>query len=89
MWKTSQAYYYPIQGSLNGAAALGNRVDLLYFTGHDTCTVDDYVRLKSFGIATVREGIRWSQVEKQPGRYDWSEVINLMRAAEECGIQQI
>ena len=67
----------------------GNRVDLLQETAHDSRIAEDYALLKEAGIKTVREGIRWSYVEKQPHQYDFSEVINRIRAAQEAGIQQL
>ncbi len=67
----------------------GNRVDILQETGHDVYTLEDYRLLSSAGIKTVREGIRWSFVEKQPYEYNFSEVENRINAAEQTGIQQI
>ena len=46
----------------------GYRVDLLNVTKHLIQIHEDYQRLVSFGITTVREGIRWSQVEQRPYR---------------------
>jgi beta-glucosidase/6-phospho-beta-glucosidase/beta-galactosidase len=66
----------------------GDRVDLLQLTGHDTHVLEDYQRLAAMGIKTVREGIRWSYVERSPGIYDFSEVKNRLEAAQETGIQQ-
>lgn len=67
----------------------GNRIDLLRLTGHDTHVLEDYQRLSAMGIKTVREGIRWSVVERSPGVYDFSEVKNRMEAAQKTGIQQL
>jgi beta-glucosidase/6-phospho-beta-glucosidase/beta-galactosidase len=67
----------------------GNRINLLDETEHHIRVYDDYRALKSLGIETVREGICWSRVEYSPGRYDFSEVLTRMQAANECGIQQI
>ena len=69
--------------------AFGNRVDLLNATRHLELIDEDYQRLKPFNIQTVREGIRWSQVEKRPYEYDWSSVGVMMDAAKENKIQQI
>lgn len=66
----------------------GNRVDLLEETAHHTRLDEDYTLLKDAGITTVREGIRWSVVEKTPYVYDFSEVINRIQVAQEAGIQQ-
>jgi beta-glucosidase/6-phospho-beta-glucosidase/beta-galactosidase len=67
----------------------GNRVDLLHETYHLERIDADYENLARFGIRTVREGIRWSHVEKQPYRYDFSVVAMMMDAARKHGIQQI
>jgi hypothetical protein len=67
----------------------GNRVDFLSVTGHYEKIEEDYRLLSNFDIATVREGIRWSQVEKTPYQYDWSSVKKMMEAGKENGIQQI
>jgi hypothetical protein len=69
----------------------GNRIDLLQLTGHDTHVLDDYRRLSAMGIKTVREGIRWSVVERSPGEYDFTEVKARIEAAQKpefssCGI---
>ncbi|MEI6947893.1 amine oxidase [Paraflavisolibacter sp. H34] len=69
--------------------AHGNRVDLLTATGHLHLLEEDYRRIQDFGIRTVREGIRWSFVEKQPYTYDWSTVERLIRTGMQCGIQQV
>ena len=67
----------------------GNRVDLLSLTGHDARVLEDYSLLREAGIQTVREGIRWSFVEKTPYQYDFSEVKQRMAAARLTGIQQL
>jgi beta-glucosidase/6-phospho-beta-glucosidase/beta-galactosidase len=67
----------------------GERVDMLYETGHADRVWEDYALLSSIGIQTVREGISWSRVERQPFVYDFSEVKERMAAAQHYGIQQI
>lgn len=67
----------------------GNRVDLLASTFHDVRVHEDYAMLAAAGIKTVREGIRWSVVEKQPQHYDFSEVKNRIIAGQKAGIQQL
>jgi hypothetical protein len=67
----------------------GNRVDFLAVTGHLEMIDEDYQSLSIFNIKTVREGIRWSQVEKVPYQYDWSSVRKLMLSAKKHGIQQV
>jgi beta-glucosidase/6-phospho-beta-glucosidase/beta-galactosidase len=65
------------------------RVDLLTATRHDQFVDEDYRLLKNLGICTVREGIRWSVVEKEPFVYDFAEVKNRILAAQKAGIQQL
>lgn len=67
----------------------GDRVDLLKETGHADFISRDYALLEPFDIATVREGIRWSQVEQKPYQYDFSTVAAMIDAARMHGIQQI
>ncbi|MEC5166385.1 beta-glucosidase/6-phospho-beta-glucosidase/beta-galactosidase [Flavobacterium sp. PL11] len=67
----------------------GVRVNLLKETQHDLRVESDYEALTAIGIKTVREGICWSAVEIEAGKYDFSEVHTRMKAAEKYGVQQI
>jgi beta-glucosidase/6-phospho-beta-glucosidase/beta-galactosidase len=67
----------------------GIRVNLLKETDHHRQVFHDYQLLKEVGITTVREGICWSEVEKVPYQYDFSEVKNRILAANQLGIQQL
>lgn len=69
--------------------AWGNRVDFLQTTGHLQCLDADYQDLHPFGIRTVREGIRWSQVEKRPYQYDWQTLGYMIERGRANGIQQV
>jgi beta-glucosidase/6-phospho-beta-glucosidase/beta-galactosidase len=69
--------------------ASGNRVDLLEMTAHLQLVREDYARICSLGIKTVREGIRWSVVELAPYHYDFSSVLEMMKAGKEYDVQQI
>lgn len=69
--------------------AFGERVDLIDLTGHDRFISEDYQNLGEIEIATVREGIRWSFVEKKPFEYDWSQVEEIIAHAQAHGIQVI
>ncbi len=69
--------------------AFGNRVDFLNITGHLDAIHRDYAALKQFNISTVREGIRWSFVEKEPYTYDFSIVKEMIAAARQHNIQQV
>lgn len=67
----------------------GRRLDLLAATGHDAHASDDYKLLTHLGITTARDGFRWHMIEKAPGRYDWSSILPMLRAAREHGIQVV
>src|SRR5690349_3678729 len=69
--------------------AFGNRVDFLEITGHLELINEDYRDLSLFDIKTVREGIRWSQVEKRAYEYDWSAVKKMIESGKANGIQQV
>lgn len=69
--------------------AFGNRVDFLTVTGHLQLLDQDYQRLQNFNISTVREGIRWSHVEKRAYQYDWSTVKWMIERGKANGIQQL
>jgi beta-glucosidase/6-phospho-beta-glucosidase/beta-galactosidase len=69
--------------------AFGNRVDFLHITGHYDLIDQDYDRLSPFNFKTVREGLRWSQVEKTPYQYDWSTIKKMMEKGRRHNIQQI
>lgn len=67
----------------------GRRVDLLKETKHVEHADEDYGNLKDLNIFSVREGIRWSQVEKTAYQYNWCEVHKLFEAGKRNRIQQI
>ena len=67
----------------------GERVDFLNVTRHLDSIDLDYRNLGLLNIRTVREGIRWSQVEKRAYTYDWTVVDRLMEAGRFHGIQQV
>jgi len=69
--------------------AFGERIDLIVLTGHDRLINEDYKRLREIDITTVREGIRWSHVEKKPFVYDWTQVEDLIIHAHKHGIQVV
>ncbi len=69
--------------------AFGHRVDFINTTGHLQLLEEDYGQLSQFSITTVREGIRWSMVEKTPYHYDWSTVLFMLEKGKEMGIQQV
>ena len=67
----------------------GRRLDLIAATGHDRHAALDYRRLRECGMGAARDGIRWHLIEPSPGRYDFSSVLPLVRAAREAGVQVI
>jgi beta-glucosidase/6-phospho-beta-glucosidase/beta-galactosidase len=67
----------------------GNRVDFLTVTGHLDLLEEDYDKLDQFKIKTVREGIRWSHVEKKPYEYDWTTLRIMIECGIKKGIQQV
>lgn len=69
--------------------ARGDRVDFLHVTAHLDLIREDYALLGQFGIKTVREGLRWSQVEKRPYEYDFRTLGSMLEAGQDCGIQQV
>ena len=69
--------------------AFGNRVDFINLTGHLQRLEKDYEDLSLFNIKTVREGIRWSFVEKRPYQYDWGTVATMIETGKRKGIQQV
>ena len=69
--------------------AFGNRVDFLTITRHLEHLDADYLALESLNIRTVREGIRWSHVERTPYHYDWSAVARMIECGRKHGIQQV
>lgn len=67
----------------------GSRVDFLPLTGHLQLLREDYEQLHQFNLRTVREGIRWSQVERTPYQYDWRVVETMLTEGHRQGIQQV
>ena len=59
----------------------GERLDLIASTAHDRYAQKDYQRLREQGLRFAREGVRWHLVETTPGRYDFSSVLPIVRAA--------
>lgn len=67
----------------------GVRLDLLASTRHDSLAAQDYAQVRTFGMRTVRDGVRWHLVEQRPGVYDWSSWLLMVRAARSGGMQII
>jgi hypothetical protein len=67
----------------------GRRLDLLTSTQHDRLALPDYRQVAAMGMSTVRDGLRWHLIEPDPGRYDWSSFLPMLRAARTAGVQVI
>lgn len=67
----------------------GRRLDMIGQTQHDIQAEQDYVLVKSQGIHTVRDGVRWPLIEKSPGVYDFSSLEPMAAAAHKQGVQVI
>ncbi len=67
----------------------GRQLDLIAATRHDACALDDYRLLAAAGLRTVRDAVRWHLIEVAPGRYDWSSLLPMLRAARGAGVQVI
>ncbi|MBA3239483.1 MAG: hypothetical protein H0T62_14230 [Parachlamydiaceae bacterium] len=65
----------------------GERINLLKVTEHDIRLMEDYRDLVTLGIHVAREGICWSEVEKAPFLFDFSEVEARIKAANATGMQ--
>ena len=65
----------------------GKRLDLVASTGHDVWAEQDFARLRSTGLLTAREGLRWHLCESESGRYDFASAIPILQAAQRHGIQ--
>jgi beta-glucosidase/6-phospho-beta-glucosidase/beta-galactosidase len=59
----------------------GRRVDAMHSSGHARWATLDLALLRSLGIRTVREALRWHLVEQQAGQFDWSSAQGQIRGA--------
>jgi beta-glucosidase/6-phospho-beta-glucosidase/beta-galactosidase len=50
---------------------------------------EDYRSCAQHGLLTIRDGLRWHLIEREPGRYDWSSWLPMLEAATESGVQVI
>lgn len=67
----------------------GRRLDLLAATRHSELFEEDYRRLQEQGIHSARSGVRWHLIEPSPYRYDFSNVLPMVQAANRRGMQII
>jgi beta-glucosidase/6-phospho-beta-glucosidase/beta-galactosidase len=67
----------------------GRRLDVLALTHHDRLADADFMRLRSVGITTCREGVSWVAVEGSRGQYDFATADAILHAAERRGIRVV
>jgi hypothetical protein len=65
------------------------RLDLIASTAHDRFARADYEMLRSVGVRTVRDGLRWHRIEGPDGRFDWSSFTPMLLAAAEAGVEVV
>ena len=65
----------------------GRRLDEIDATQHDQFATEDYLRLRSQGMLTARDGLRWHLIEKSPGKYDFSSALPLIAASQKTRTQ--
>ena len=66
----------------------GRRLDMIAATQHDVQVDRDYQLLRTIGIRTVRDAVRWPLVERN-GTFDFSSLAPMLVAAERHGMQVI
>ena len=65
----------------------GERLDMIAATQHDRYLDEDYALLRSVGIASVRDTVRWHIVERPGNRFDFSSIAALLSAAQRHRVQ--
>lgn len=66
----------------------GRRLDLIAATQHDRLAATDYALLRSQGLSTARDSVRWHLLDRG-GRYDFAPLRERAEAAERAGVQVI
>jgi beta-glucosidase/6-phospho-beta-glucosidase/beta-galactosidase len=66
----------------------GRRIDVAERSGHLRLMREDYRMLRRLGIATVREALRWPEIDRSGG-HDFAGFRAAIAAAAETGIQAI
>ncbi len=64
----------------------GTRLDIVAAVQHDRQVADDYALLRTVGIQTARDAVRWHLVDRA-GQYDFSSLAPFVAAAQQHGIQ--
>lgn len=66
----------------------GERLDMIAAVEHDVRADEDYGLLRSIGIRTARDAVRWHLIERA-GTYDFSSFEPMLNAALRQGVQVI
>lgn len=67
----------------------GRRLDLLNSSGHAQIPAADFARLRGAGMTACRDGVSWVRAEIEPGRFDFSFLLPVVKAADQHQIQVI
>jgi beta-glucosidase/6-phospho-beta-glucosidase/beta-galactosidase len=65
------------------------RQDLVRRTQHDVELCEDYARIASLGLLTVREGVPWHRIARPDGTFDFEPVTPFVDAARDFGMTVI
>ena len=66
----------------------GTRLDMTAAVGHDRFAEQDYALMRSAGLLTARDGLRWHLID-HGGKYDFSSFVPMLRASLHHGVQVI
>jgi beta-glucosidase/6-phospho-beta-glucosidase/beta-galactosidase len=67
----------------------GTRLNLLQSTQHEAFAAQDFARLRSQGIQTIRTGVNWHTIEVHPYIYDFAPLRQYLKAVKTYDIQTI
>jgi hypothetical protein len=67
----------------------GMRLNLLESSLHYRFATRDFLRVKEFGMETIRTALSWPFIEEVPGRYNFDSAARLLDAACEAGVQLV
>jgi beta-glucosidase/6-phospho-beta-glucosidase/beta-galactosidase len=67
----------------------GQRLDMQAITHHDRQASEDYALLRSIGIRAARDSVRWREIDRGAGRYDFTTLAPLVQAARDHEVQVI
>src|SRR5215210_2181354 len=65
------------------------RLDMIAATQHDRFVEEDYLRLRSVGITSVRDTVRWHLIERAGGQFDFSSLDPMLAAASRQKMQVV